>query len=77
MSFGKLWNNDRFTENLKLKPPSVSLCSDQRLQGLRREHQQARAAPGYEELDAARRRVLENDPNRVSEMAQKVFGTRK
>lgn len=47
-------------------PPSVSLCSDQRLQGFRREHQQARAAPVYEELDSARRRVLEHDPNRVS-----------
>lgn len=41
-------------------------CSDQRLQGTRREYQQARAAPGYEELEAARRRVLEHDPHRVS-----------
>nr|XP_033471997.1 par-3 family cell polarity regulator beta a isoform X1 [Epinephelus lanceolatus] len=40
--------------------------SDQRLQGLRREYQQARAAPGYDELDAARRRVLEHDPQRVA-----------
>uniref|UniRef100_UPI0037E7F70D par-3 family cell polarity regulator beta a n=1 Tax=Semicossyphus pulcher TaxID=241346 RepID=UPI0037E7F70D len=40
--------------------------SDQRLQGPRREYQQARAAPGYEELDAARRRVLEYDPNRIA-----------
>lgn len=40
--------------------------SDQRLQGTRREYQQARAAPGYEELEAARRRVLEHDPHRVS-----------
>ncbi|XP_070813770.1 par-3 family cell polarity regulator beta a [Chaetodon trifascialis] len=40
--------------------------SDQRLQGLRREYQQARAAPGYEELDAARRRVLEHDPHRMA-----------
>ncbi|XP_041637870.1 par-3 family cell polarity regulator beta a [Cheilinus undulatus] len=40
--------------------------SDQRLQGLRREYQQARAAPGYDELDAARRRVLEYDPNRMA-----------
>ncbi|XP_068165619.1 par-3 family cell polarity regulator beta a isoform X2 [Antennarius striatus] len=38
--------------------------SDPRLQGLRREYQQARAAPGYDELDAARRRVLEHDPQR-------------
>lgn len=42
------------------------LCSDQRLHGMRREYTQARAAPGYEELDAARRRILEYDPNRVS-----------
>ncbi|XP_018516497.1 par-3 family cell polarity regulator beta a isoform X2 [Lates calcarifer] len=40
--------------------------SDPRFQGLRREYQQARAAPVYEELDAARRRVLENDPNRMA-----------
>lgn len=33
---------------------------------MRREYMQARAAPGYEELDAARRRILEYDPNRVS-----------
>ncbi|KAI3365948.1 hypothetical protein L3Q82_009780, partial [Scortum barcoo] len=45
-------------------PPQAD--SDQRLQGLRREHQQARAAPGYEELEAARRRVLEHDPNRMA-----------
>lgn len=44
----------------------MSLRSDQHLQGLRREYQQARAAPGYEDLDAARRRVLEHDPHRVS-----------
>lgn len=41
-------------------------ASDQRVQGLRREYPQARAAPVYEELDAARRRVLENDPNRTA-----------
>ncbi|XP_065807874.1 par-3 family cell polarity regulator beta a isoform X1 [Labrus bergylta] len=40
--------------------------SEPRLQGPRREYQQARAAPGYEELEAARRRVLENDPNRMA-----------
>lgn len=40
--------------------------SDQRLHGLRREYMQARAAPGYEELDAARRRILEYDPNRMA-----------
>lgn len=45
---------------------SSFFCSDQRLAGLRREYQQTRAAPGYEELDAARRRVLEYDPQRVS-----------
>ncbi|XP_069554508.1 par-3 family cell polarity regulator beta a isoform X1 [Brachyistius frenatus] len=40
--------------------------SDQRLLGLRREYQQARAAPSYEELEAARRRVLEHDPHRMA-----------
>ncbi|XP_059184214.1 par-3 family cell polarity regulator beta a [Centropristis striata] len=40
--------------------------SDPRLQGLRREYQQPRAAPGYDELDAARRRVLDHDPHRVA-----------
>nr|XP_046238209.1 par-3 family cell polarity regulator beta a isoform X2 [Scatophagus argus] len=40
--------------------------SDQRLQGMRREYQQARAAPVYEELDAARRRFLEYDPQRMA-----------
>uniref|UniRef100_A0A3Q3BAE3 Partitioning defective 3 homolog B n=1 Tax=Kryptolebias marmoratus TaxID=37003 RepID=A0A3Q3BAE3_KRYMA len=45
-------------------PPQAD--SDQRIQGLRREYQQARAAPGYEELDAARRRVLEHDPQRMA-----------
>ncbi|XP_014904392.1 partitioning defective 3 homolog B-like isoform X2 [Poecilia latipinna] len=40
--------------------------SDQRIQGLRREYQQARAAPAYEELEAARRRALEHDPNRMA-----------
>uniref|UniRef100_A0A3B5A709 Partitioning defective 3 homolog B-like n=1 Tax=Stegastes partitus TaxID=144197 RepID=A0A3B5A709_9TELE len=44
----------------KTRPP------DQRVQGLRREYQQARAAPAYEELEVARRRALEYDPNRVS-----------
>ncbi|XP_039998182.1 par-3 family cell polarity regulator beta a isoform X2 [Xiphias gladius] len=43
--------------------------SDQRFQGLRREYQQARAAPVYEELDAARRLVLENDPHRMAPRA--------
>lgn len=45
---------------------SIFFGSDQHLPGVRREHQQARAVPGYEELDAARRRVLEHDPQRVS-----------
>ncbi|XP_077407644.1 par-3 family cell polarity regulator beta a isoform X1 [Vanacampus margaritifer] len=40
--------------------------NDQRPQGMRREYPEARAAPGYEELDAARRRVLENNPHRVA-----------
>ncbi|XP_028985382.1 par-3 family cell polarity regulator beta a isoform X2 [Betta splendens] len=40
--------------------------SDQFVQGVRRDYQQARAAPVYEELDAARRRVLDNDPNRMA-----------
>ncbi|KAM7375106.1 hypothetical protein PAMA_014271 [Pampus argenteus] len=48
----------------KIRPPPAE--SDQRLQGLRREYQQARAVPGYEELDAARRRVLEHDPHRMA-----------
>uniref|UniRef100_A0A3Q2XV33 PDZ domain-containing protein n=1 Tax=Hippocampus comes TaxID=109280 RepID=A0A3Q2XV33_HIPCM len=37
---------------------------DEWSQGMRREY--PRAAAGYEELDTARRRVLENDPQRVS-----------
>ncbi|XP_075872937.1 par-3 family cell polarity regulator beta a [Nelusetta ayraudi] len=41
--------------------------SDQRLQGRRdQQHQQPRAAPGYEELDSARRRVLDHDPHRMA-----------
>lgn len=56
-----------FEKSVSGHPLTVfSLCSDPRLQGLRREYQQARAAPGYDELDAARRRVLDYDPNRVS-----------
>lgn len=43
----------------------LCLCSDQQIQSERREYQQTRAAPVYEDLDAARRRILENDPNRV------------
>ncbi|KAM4710757.1 par-3 family cell polarity regulator beta a isoform 2-T2 [Anableps anableps] len=50
------------SQNQQQAPPD----SDQRIQGLRREYQQARAAPGYEELEAARRRVLEHDPNRMA-----------
>lgn len=45
---------------------SLPVHSDQYVQGLRKEYPQSRAAPVYEELDAARRRVLDNDPNRVS-----------
>ncbi|KAM3857155.1 par-3 family cell polarity regulator beta a [Diretmus argenteus] len=40
--------------------------SDQRLQGLRREYQQSRAAPAYEDLENARRRVLDYDPQRIA-----------
>ncbi|XP_029376305.1 par-3 family cell polarity regulator beta a isoform X3 [Echeneis naucrates] len=40
--------------------------SDQRFHGLRREYQQPRAAPVYEELDTARRRFLENDVQRMA-----------
>ncbi|XP_074520863.1 partitioning defective 3 homolog B-like isoform X3 [Halichoeres trimaculatus] len=53
----------------KSRPPQqnpTQADSDPRLQGLRREYQQPRAAPGYEELDTARRRVLEYDPNRMA-----------
>ncbi|KAM9328034.1 par-3 family cell polarity regulator beta a isoform 2-T2 [Pholidichthys leucotaenia] len=57
----------------KIRPPAAlqnqhqsQMDRDQRPQGLRMEYQQARAAPGYEELDAARRRVLEYDPNRLA-----------
>ncbi|KAM4537845.1 par-3 family cell polarity regulator beta a isoform 2-T3 [Fundulus diaphanus] len=46
--------------------PQAQPDGDYRIQGLRREYQQARAAPGYEELEAARRRVLEHDPNRMA-----------
>ncbi|XP_070786527.1 par-3 family cell polarity regulator beta a [Enoplosus armatus] len=40
--------------------------SDPRLPGLHREYQQGRAAPGYEELETARCRVLEYDPHRMA-----------
>ncbi|XP_077407650.1 par-3 family cell polarity regulator beta a isoform X2 [Vanacampus margaritifer] len=50
----------------KTKKKGFALLSDQRPQGMRREYPEARAAPGYEELDAARRRVLENNPHRVA-----------
>ncbi|XP_061654790.1 par-3 family cell polarity regulator beta a isoform X3 [Phyllopteryx taeniolatus] len=40
--------------------------SDQRSQGMRREYPQARAAPVYEELETARRRLLESNPRRVA-----------
>ncbi|XP_054864521.1 par-3 family cell polarity regulator beta a isoform X2 [Amphiprion ocellaris] len=55
----------------KSRPPpalqnQAQADSDQRVQGLRREYQQARAAPAYEELEVARRRVLEYDPNRMA-----------
>ncbi|XP_035006506.2 par-3 family cell polarity regulator beta a isoform X1 [Hippoglossus stenolepis] len=40
--------------------------SDPHFQGMRREYQPSRAAPVYEELDTARRRALDNDPNRMA-----------
>ncbi|XP_060923246.1 par-3 family cell polarity regulator beta a [Limanda limanda] len=40
--------------------------SDPHFQGMRREYQPPRAAPVYEELDTARRRALDNDPNRMA-----------
>uniref|UniRef100_A0A8C7YE05 PDZ domain-containing protein n=1 Tax=Oryzias sinensis TaxID=183150 RepID=A0A8C7YE05_9TELE len=46
----------------KSRPPAAS---QNKQQGPHREHPQARAAPGYEELEAARRRVLDHDPQRV------------
>ncbi|MEQ2177399.1 hypothetical protein GOODEAATRI_003105 [Goodea atripinnis] len=64
-----------------LSPPYcilVTICLPVRLlEGLRREYQQARAAPGYEELEAARRRVLEHDPNRPEESFDLLLYTRK
>lgn len=51
---------------IEFKPSLFLFYSDQRLQGRRDQQQQPRAAPGYEELDAARRRVLDHDPHRVS-----------
>ncbi|XP_033956908.1 par-3 family cell polarity regulator beta a [Pseudochaenichthys georgianus] len=50
----------------KSRPPPTQADSDPRLQGQRREYQQNRAAPGYDELEAARRRALENDPSRMA-----------
>uniref|UniRef100_A0A3B4XJV2 Partitioning defective 3 homolog B-like n=1 Tax=Seriola lalandi dorsalis TaxID=1841481 RepID=A0A3B4XJV2_SERLL len=50
----------------KPRHPAAVQSHDPRYQGLRKEYQPPRAAPVYEELDAARRRVLENDPHRVS-----------
>ncbi|CAN9498417.1 unnamed protein product [Ophioblennius macclurei] len=47
-------------------PPQTQADSDQRLQAPRREYQPARAAPSYDDLDAARRRFLELDPNRAA-----------
>nr|XP_057906725.1 par-3 family cell polarity regulator beta a isoform X2 [Doryrhamphus excisus] len=49
-----------------VKPRQQSAESDHRPHGMRREYQQVRAAPPYEELDAGRRRVLEHDPHRVA-----------
>ncbi|XP_024150100.1 par-3 family cell polarity regulator beta a [Oryzias melastigma] len=55
----------------KSRPPPASqnqqpMYGDSSPQGPHREYPQARAAPGYEELDAARRRVLDHDPHRVA-----------
>lgn len=44
----------------------ISLSLSERVQKLRRELQQARAAPAYEELEVIRRRALDYDPPRVS-----------
>lgn len=44
----------------------ISLSLSERVQKLRRELQQARAAPAYEELEVIRRRALDHDPPRVS-----------
>ncbi|XP_072299281.1 par-3 family cell polarity regulator beta a [Eucyclogobius newberryi] len=41
--------------------------------GPRREHQASRAVPGYDELDAARRRALEYDPNRMAPRANETL----
>ncbi|XP_058507970.1 par-3 family cell polarity regulator beta a isoform X2 [Solea solea] len=43
--------------------------SDQHFQGVRQDYPRSRAAPVYEDLDAARRRLLENDPNRMAQRA--------
>ncbi|KAM8873072.1 par-3 family cell polarity regulator beta a isoform 1-T1 [Synchiropus picturatus] len=51
----------------KPRPPPAD--SDPRLPGLRPNYPQARAVPGYEDLDAARRRVLDYDPNRMAPRA--------
>ncbi|XP_061659662.1 par-3 family cell polarity regulator beta a isoform X2 [Syngnathoides biaculeatus] len=40
--------------------------SDQRSQGIQQESPRARAAPVYEALDTARRKVLDSNPNRVT-----------
>ncbi|XP_047432945.1 par-3 family cell polarity regulator beta a isoform X2 [Mugil cephalus] len=48
----------------KSRPPQTQADSDQRHQ--RREPHPARAAPAYDELEAARRRALEYDPNRMA-----------
>lgn len=55
---------------IEFKPSLFSFSSDQRLQGRwdqQQQQQQHRAAPGYEALDAARRRALNHDPHRVSD----------
>ncbi|CDQ73370.1 unnamed protein product [Oncorhynchus mykiss] len=51
------------TSTSQLQPPP---SDSERVQKLRRELQQARAAPAYEELEVIRRRALDHDPPRVS-----------
>ncbi|XP_041711601.2 partitioning defective 3 homolog B isoform X2 [Coregonus clupeaformis] len=51
------------TSTSQLQPP---LSDSERVQKLRRELQQARAAPAYEELEVTRRRALDYDPPRMA-----------
>ncbi|XP_064825492.1 par-3 family cell polarity regulator beta a isoform X2 [Oncorhynchus masou masou] len=51
------------TSTSQLQPPP---SDSERVQKLRRELQQARAAPAYEELEVIRRRALDHDPPRMA-----------